>query len=132
MADVDHFKSINDNCGHGFGDDVLRAIAEIFSRGCRAEDIPCRYGGEEFTILLPDTTIENATELAERLRRAIEDREFCYRDTPMKITCSFGVANLRGPVPPSVVELADEALYRAKHSGRNCVEVCQAAECLNA
>jgi two-component system, cell cycle response regulator len=129
MADVDNFKSINDGCGHGFGDDVLRTIAAAFTQTCRIEDIVCRYGGEEFTILLPNTPLQGAAELAERLRIAVESRPLSYRDVPVTITCSFGVADLRGPVPPSLVELADEALYRAKHSGRNRVEVCEALEC---
>ncbi|HTU25308.1 MAG TPA: diguanylate cyclase [Pirellulales bacterium] len=125
MADVDRFKSLNDTCGHGFGDDVLRAIAGIFTRLCRAEDIVCRYGGEEFTLLLPNSSVEAAAILSERLRLAIEQQEFTHHGQVVKITCSFGVAQLSGPVPPSIVELADEALYRAKHAGRNRVEVRQ-------
>jgi diguanylate cyclase (GGDEF)-like protein len=125
MADADRFKSINDTFGHSFGDDVLRKMAAIFTEHCRAEDIVCRYGGEEFAILLPNTSVENAAHLAERLRLGIESSAFSYRDAPVNITCSFGVANLRGQVPPSVIELADEALYNAKHSGRNCVEIWQ-------
>jgi diguanylate cyclase (GGDEF)-like protein len=123
MADVDRFKSLNDTCGHGFGDDVLRIIAGIFNATCRAEDIVCRYGGEEFTILLPNTSVESAAALAERLRLAIENQTFSHHDEAVQITCSFGVAQLHGPVPPSLVEMADEALYRAKHSGRNRVEI---------
>jgi len=128
MADVDRFKQINDSYGHGFGDEVLKAVSSILVDGCRTEDIVCRYGGEEFTILLPDTNVESAAALAERLRQAIVEGHFLYRDKPVIVTCSFGVANLRGTVPPSLVELADEALYRAKHAGRNRVEVCQEAE----
>jgi diguanylate cyclase (GGDEF)-like protein len=124
MADVDHFKAINDTCGHGFGDEVLREVAAVFTRCCRAEDIACRYGGEEFTVLLPNTPVEGALELAERLRNEIERCRLAYRETPVNVTCSFGVANLRGPMPPSLIEMADEALYRAKHAGRNRVEVC--------
>jgi diguanylate cyclase (GGDEF)-like protein len=128
MADVDRFKSINDNYGHSFGDDVLRAIAGIFTAVCRTEDIVCRYGGEEFTILLPNTDLSFAAEIAERLRAAIEARPFFYRDRQIAVTCSFGVANLRDPIPPSILELADQALYSAKHSGRNRVEVCAERE----
>ena len=123
MADADHFKAINDTYGHGFGDDVIRMIANVFTQCCRTEDIVCRYGGEEFTLLLPNTTIEGAAELAERLRAAVGKHTLLYRDVPVVVTCSFGVANLRGQLPPSLVELADEALYRAKHSGRNCVAI---------
>jgi len=124
MADVDRFKSINDTYGHSFGDDVLRKIAGVFAQGCRADDVVCRYGGEEFTLLLPNTSAENAGELAERLRAAVEACPFVFHGAPVSITCSFGVSILRGPVPPSLIELADEALYRAKGSGRNRVEIC--------
>jgi two-component system, cell cycle response regulator len=124
MADIDCFKQINDSYGHGFGDDVLRAIAGVFTECCRTEDIVCRYGGEEFTILLPNTPIEGAVELAERLRVGVASRSLFYHDVAISVTSSFGVADLRGQVPRSLIELADEALYRAKHAGRNRVEVC--------
>jgi diguanylate cyclase (GGDEF)-like protein len=132
MADVDYFKSINDTYGHSFGDDVLRAIASIFAENCRAEDILCRYGGEEFTILLPNTPLDKAGDLAERLRLAVEARPFCYRNAPVNVTCSFGVANLRDSIPPSIIDLADQALYGAKHSGRNRVEICRGPELIDA
>lgn len=128
MADVDCFKSINDTYGHSFGDEVLRAIAALFTQNCRVEDIICRYGGEEFTLLLPNTPIAIAAELAERLRLAIENHPFLYRLDPVRITCSFGVANLRASIPPSILELADQALYCAKHSGRNCVQICDESQ----
>ncbi|HVJ68070.1 MAG TPA: diguanylate cyclase [Caulifigura sp.] len=121
MADVDHFKLINDKYGHGFGDDVLRKIAAVLTENCRPKDIVCRYGGEEFAILLPDTTPAKAVEVAERLRQTVEQLTFQYFDRPVPVTCSFGVAYLRDRVPPTVLELADEALYSAKHCGRNCV-----------
>jgi two-component system cell cycle response regulator len=124
MADVDHFKSVNDTYGHSFGDEVLREVGSTLIRCCRTEDIVCRYGGEEFTILLPNTTLERAAELAERLRLVIERRPFLCRDIPVNITCSFGVANLREQIPPTVIELADAALYQVKRSGRNRVETC--------
>ena len=121
MADVDHFKSINDSYGHTFGDAVLRTIAGIFTSGCRAEDIVCRYGGEEFSILLPNTDLQSATDIAERLRAAIETSPLSYHNNVVTITCSFGVADLPQEIPPSLIELADEALYGAKRSGRNRV-----------
>ncbi len=134
MADVDHFKHINDTYGHSFGDELLRTIAALIAANCRTEDIVCRYGGEEFTVLLPRTPLFRAAELAERLRLAIEAQTFTYRDKPIRVTCSFGVANLREASSPSLVELADAALYTAKRSGRNRVEMCQepqpAASCL--
>jgi len=132
MADVDCFKSINDTYGHSFGDDVLRAIAATFTQNCRVEDIVCRYGGEEFTILLPNTALHSAAELAERLRLAIEGLPFFYRGAPLTVTCSFGVANLRESIPPSILELADQALNSAKHSGRNRVEICREPQLIDA
>jgi two-component system cell cycle response regulator len=132
MADVDCFKSINDTYGHSFGDDVLRAVAAIFTRNCRLEDIVCRYGGEEFTILLPNTPLAKASDLAQRLRLAIEAEPFLYRTDPVRVTCSFGVANLRASIPPSILELADQALYCAKHSGRNRVEICRTSQLIDA
>ncbi len=121
MADVDHFKSINDRFGHGFGDQVLHRIASMLTDQCRPKDIVCRYGGEEFAILLPQTSAADAVDVAERLRHEVEQLVFTYGDKPIPVTCSFGVAYLRDQVPPTVLELADEALYQAKHSGRNRV-----------
>jgi diguanylate cyclase (GGDEF)-like protein len=132
MADADCFKSINDTYGHAFGDDAIRMIATVFTQCCRTEDIVCRYGGEEFTILLPNTTIEGAAELAERLRVGVGKHKLMYRDAPVGVTCSFGVANLRGQFPPSLLDLADSALYRAKHSGRNRVEIADELPCSTA
>ena len=131
MADIDHFKSINDSYGHSFGDEVIRTVAGIFSKRCRAEDLVCRYGGEEFTILLPDTPLTSTAELADRLRVAIEGQPFIYRKKPVSVTCSFGVGKLGPRVPPSVIELADQALYSAKHSGRNRVEICPATQLID-
>jgi two-component system, cell cycle response regulator len=122
MADVDKFKAINDTHGHAFGDEVIRAVANVLATGCRAEDVVCRYGGEEFAILLPRTTVDDAAILAERLRQKIEALQLVFHDQRVPVTCSFGVANPAGNVPPSVLELADQALYTAKHAGRNRVE----------
>jgi diguanylate cyclase (GGDEF)-like protein len=122
MADVDRFKAVNDTYGHSFGDEVLRAVAEVFSRACRAEDVVCRYGGEEFAVLLPNTPPAQAAAAAERLRELVEGLALTWREGVVKVTCSFGVAHLGGRVPPTVIELADQALYKAKHAGRNRVE----------
>jgi len=125
MADVDEFKGINDTCGHSFGDQVLRSIGATFTRACRNEDIVCRYGGEEFTILLPGTTSAQAVELAERLRAAVEATTMPFRETNVAITCSFGVASWNGHATSCILEQADRALYLAKCSGRNRVEFWQ-------
>jgi diguanylate cyclase (GGDEF)-like protein len=124
MIDIDHFKSLNDTYGHSFGDTVLKGVATILQQGCREQDIVCRYGGEEFTILLPNTELSAAQDLAERLRSAIELQQFYHRNNSVSVTCSFGVSTLRSTVPPSLVELADRALYEAKRTGRNCVIAC--------
>lgn len=120
MADVDHFKKINDNYGHETGDAVLRRLGPLLMHTVRATDFVARYGGEEFLLLLPDTSTENAIRVAEKLRQAIEAE-------PMPgvghITLSIGLATaqLEDIAEGLALKLADDALYTAKHNGRNCV-----------
>jgi diguanylate cyclase (GGDEF)-like protein len=128
MVDVDHFKLVNDNYGHPFGDFVLRRVAEILMQMCRGEDICCRYGGEEFAVLCPNTAADGAAGLAERMREAIEAEIFECRNTVVRVSCSFGVAEVSGRTDPTLVELADNALYQAKEGGRNRVAVASVAE----
>jgi diguanylate cyclase (GGDEF)-like protein len=128
MLDVDRFKSINDAHGHPFGDQVLRQVSRLVASGCRSEDIVCRYGGEEFAILAPMTSMDGAKTLAEHLRVAIHGEVLQHRGAALRISCSFGVAELDLDGRGSLVELADAALYRAKQSGRNCV-VCDDSTC---
>lgn len=123
MLDVDRFKQINDRHGHPFGDEVLRRIAGIMLTTCRQYDLCCRYGGEEFIILCPDSTLDGARDLAERIRVNVESEVFTHRNTTVPVSCSFGVAAVSEQAPPSVLELVDAALYRAKGSGRNCVVI---------
>lgn len=123
MLDLDHFKQVNDRHGHPFGDEVLRMVGQLLGENCRGEDVICRYGGEEFVVLAPNTIAPDATELAERIRSAIESFAWTCNGAAVKVTCSLGVADLRHAPPPSLVELADAALYKAKHSGRNRVVV---------
>ncbi len=125
MLDVDHFKSINDRYGHPFGDEVLRMIAVALGASCRSEDVVCRYGGEEFAVLLPNTNAAAASELAERLRRAIEGEAMKFKGQVVKVTSSFGVSELTENMSVRLMECADKALYEAKQSGRN--RVCVAA-----
>jgi diguanylate cyclase (GGDEF)-like protein len=121
MLDLDHFKRINDTHGHPFGDEVLRGVAQVIQDACRAEDVPCRYGGEEFVLLLPNTSLDGAMAMAERIRAAVSDAEFTFRRNRVAVTCSIGISdNLLGSRgDASIVDLADQALYWAKQRGRN-------------
>jgi two-component system cell cycle response regulator len=121
MLDVDHFKLVNDRYGHPFGDEVLRMIAVTLGTSCRSEDVVCRYGGEEFAVLLPNTAATAATELAERLRGAIESESLKFKGQQVKVTSSFGVSELSENTAVLLIESADKALYDAKQAGRNRV-----------
>jgi diguanylate cyclase (GGDEF)-like protein len=120
MLDVDHFKSINDKHGHGFGDLVLKSIANILQQLCRDEDICCRYGGEEFAILVRNTDGVSAKLFAERLREGVEAAAFKSGLLSTSVTGSFGVADL-GAGSDDILNHADKALYESKKSGRNRV-----------
>lgn len=123
LVDLDRFKNLNDTHGHPFGDEVLERTASVLTGG-RAQDVACRYGGEEFAIILPGTGIEEAADVAERHRGKIE--EITWTDRPdVSISGSFGVADLSclpgAPTIESLVKIADAALYKAKTAGRNQV-----------
>ena len=123
LADVDDFKDVNDRHGHPTGDIVLRDLAATLRETVREIDIPARWGGEEFAVILPNTGLEGAAQLAERLRFALAEREIASADGfPVHVTASFGVA-ASGPSMTAglLVEAADEALYRAKRAGKNRV-----------
>lgn len=121
LFDIDFFKSVNDTYGHDIGDVVLRTTAQIVSSQLRAHDIAARYGGEEFVILLPETPVEGAVIAAERLRQAIEGFDFHPLGCLRRITISIGVAQFPvcGRTIEQIIKQADEALYRAKQTGRN-------------
>jgi diguanylate cyclase (GGDEF)-like protein len=123
LADLDNFKQVNDRFGHQAGDEVLRSFADILRETVRDIDVAARYGGEEFAILLPQTDIVGAEALAERLREAVESRAMAHvQDSPVTVTSSFGVASFPEAVTgPGLFAAADEALYRAKRAGKNCV-----------
>ncbi|HZE95421.1 MAG TPA: GGDEF domain-containing protein [Planctomycetota bacterium] len=118
MVDVDHFKKVNDTYGHVAGDKVLKGVAEILQKKVRGGSA-YRYGGEEMAVLLPKADLEGAAQVAERLRSAIE----AHKIAGVKVTASFGVAQCEPCLgdPPSFVERADQALYKAKEGGRNRV-----------
>ncbi len=121
MVDIDHFKRVNDEFGHLLGDEVLRRVSQIFHQGLRKPDICCRYGGEEFAIILPETSGPKAIHVAEKLRHLVADYEF--PGVPSRITISAGVSDFPrcGSTRDQVVRAADDSLYLAKQSGRNCV-----------
>lgn len=126
ILDIDHFKSVNDTHGHHAGDAVLTAAAEIIRSGVRSSDIVCRYGGEEFVILLPDTEVDAALNVSERLRFSFETGRIITRNCTIRVTASMGVASMNGCRECDIDELlrrADDALYRAKLGGRNQVKV---------
>ncbi|MFN7130940.1 MAG: GGDEF domain-containing protein [Myxococcales bacterium] len=125
LFDVDHFKKLNDTYGHPAGDFVLKEITRIAHEQIREVDALVRYGGEEFLILLPKTALEGARTIAERFRQAVAAAVFPWSDQQLKVTISLGVAQLQADVPSDEVLLkrADDALYRAKSSGRNRVRV---------
>jgi diguanylate cyclase len=125
LADIDHFKNFNDSWGHQTGDQVLRLVARSLSDNVKGRDMPVRYGGEEFAVLLPNTSLGNAARLADQIRRAVEGKSVVRRSTGEKlatITISLGAALYR---PEDTAETflarADACLYAAKHAGRNCV-----------
>ncbi len=125
MLDVDFFKAVNDQWGHDAGDRVLQEIARRIKANMRAIDVGCRYGGEEFVIVMPGATIEDARQAAERLRAAVEGSAFEIGQgkPPVKITISGGLAQLRdGDTAKRIMARADACLYAAKSAGRNCIK----------
>ncbi|HEY1957235.1 MAG TPA: diguanylate cyclase [Polyangiaceae bacterium] len=136
MVDIDSFKSLNDTYGHPFGDLVLQHVGELLHEQLRATDAPCRYGGEEFGLLLSDTDEAGALKTAERLRSALADHTFRPRDRAMRVTASFGVACTtlftREMLEASaLVVAADDALYEAKQTGRDRVCVARQSTVTN-
>jgi diguanylate cyclase (GGDEF)-like protein len=130
FMDVDHFKAVNDQYGHQLGDQVLRKIAGLIREQLRASDVLGRYGGEEFSALLVNANSDSAMEIAERIRAVIEKQSFSTpADQPMSVTISIGVATLStrcaelepDGLSEDLVERADQAVYQAKHNGRNLV-----------
>lgn len=126
MVDIDQFKRLNDEFGHLLGDEVLRQVSSIFSDHLRKIDVVCRYGGEEFAILLPETGSQSGLQVADKLRRFVERWEF--PGVPRPVTVSAGAATFpeHGRVRDELVKAADAALYAAKQAGRNCVRLAPA------
>lgn len=122
LADIDHLKMFNDYHGHQVGDEMLRRVAETFEQSTRTSDIVCRYGGEEFAILLPRTKLADALRVAERTRAAVQAMRYQIGDAQLQVTASIGVVELRATDEmSSFIKRSDDALYAAKHAGRKCV-----------
>ena len=122
LVDIDHFKHWNDKLGHAGGDEILRRIANVMNAHIRAADLLARYGGEEFALVAPGTDLEGAVALAEKMRAAIAQTQF-FLNPPSdqeNVTVSMGVALYHGDRKKLFTD-ADQALYRAKASGRDCV-----------
>ncbi|GAA0770713.1 GGDEF domain-containing protein [Roseibium denhamense] len=126
MTDIDHFKKFNDTYGHQTGDQVLRLVALAVKQNIKGEDVACRYGGEEFALILPHTGLTEAVDIGERIREAVQSKELVKRSTGEnlgRVTISIGVAHFRPhDTSHSIVSRADEALYAAKADGRNNVK----------
>ena len=124
MLDLDHFKRINDNYGHLAGDKVLKIIATVMRKRLRGSDFIARFGGEEFVLLMPATLPATGASLLENLRTAIEACPFHFKGEPVTVTLSVGMTALRpGEHSDAALKRADQALYRAKHAGRNRIEL---------
>lgn len=122
MLDIDFFKSVNDTHGHAAGDEVLKEFAARLQRNIRGVDLACRYGGEEFVVMMPDTDLVHAKNIAERIRHAVASEPFDTGITmPLNITVSVGISinELQDDTPEQMLKRADIALYRAKREGRN-------------
>lgn len=125
MADIDHFKRVNDQFGHQVGDEVLIKVADLLQEQLRTYDLAARYGGEEFCLVLPETDLEAACEVAERVRQRAEQMTFAAPMEDFTLTMSFGIAAYDGTSEGSIDEIigvADDALYEAKNAGRNQVK----------
>ncbi len=121
LLDIDFFKKFNDTHGHQVGDEVLRQVAKVLKGQSRDMDLPCRYGGEEFGVILPSTDAASACKVAERIRVAVEESTTVYDGKQLKVTCSIGLSQFRpGYDVDQLIRRSDEGLYASKKAGRNC------------
>jgi diguanylate cyclase len=125
LADIDHFKKINDRFGHQLGDEVIRLVAATLSRNVKGKDTVARYGGEEFALILPQTSLENAVSVAQQIKRQLETQRWAQKHDGHvlgSVTASFGVAQLQPKETRDVLlQRTDKKLYDAKNRGRNCI-----------
>ena len=131
ILDVDHFKKFNDTHGHQAGDEVLRHVARALQSAAREMDIPCRYGGEEFAVILPATIARDASGMAERVRRAIESLRIEFEGKTLSVTASVGLAEVsHADNEQGLLRRADDALYASKDAGRNCGHLHDGERCV--
>ncbi len=131
LLDIDHFKKFNDTHGHQAGDEVLRTVGKVLADVPREMDVPCRYGGEEFVVILPATNAREGTVLAERLRKSVESSATAWDGKSLKVTCSLGLAEVGGnDTTALLVKRSDDALYRSKQQGRNCGHLHDGRQCV--
>lgn len=124
VGDIDRFKQVNDQFGHLAGDKVLRLVAKILRGGLRESDFICRYGGEEFVVVMQATKASQAKELMDKLRRVLQQSPFNFKGEPVEVTSSFGIAEYSaGESADDLFSRADKALYQAKETGRNCCQI---------
>jgi len=125
MFDIDHFKGINDTYGHRIGDVILQEVVEVVKGALTSVDFLCRYGGEEFAVIMPETDIEEAIDTAEKLRKTIEEHAFYGGDTLINVRISLGIAEypMHALIKQGLIEKADRALYYAKQTGRNNTKI---------
>lgn len=126
FIDIDHFKIVNDTYGHGQGDQVLAKLGFTIIQSVREIDIPCRLGGEEFIIVLPETDQQSTLIVAKRIEKRITELEFKYKGKAFRITVSMGICNFNPKIDKNIellIERADRALYLAKNSGRNRIVI---------
>lgn len=123
MIDIDYFKRLNDEFGHKAGDLILIQVADVLRRHSRRSDLACRYGGEEFVVVLPGASLEDAVNRAEDLRTQVEASQVDFQDHPLSATLSLGIAAYpeHGTTSDELLQAADVALYAAKAAGRNCL-----------
>lgn len=133
LLDIDHFKRVNDTWGHAAGDQVLQSVGKLLRESCRVYDIPGRYGGEEFCVLLPETRLDNTSVVANRIRERLEITDVDVSGASVAVTASIGIAGLEGGddgalTGSALMDRADRALYSAKQRGRNRVEMWDSTE----
>ncbi|MBN1855142.1 MAG: diguanylate cyclase [Pirellulales bacterium] len=131
LLDIDHFKKFNDTHGHQAGDEVLRYVGKALGHSTRSMDIACRYGGEEFAIILPNTATNDAKRAVERIRKTVETMTVAFEGKLLKVTISAGLAEIMPPDTPALlVRRADDSLYASKNAGRNCGHFHDGMQCI--